>query len=291
MGHKPNHWNSAGSNTTPDEHAAAAAVVVTVLTYNVNFGEFIDGTGGGENARLVLEAIVEADADIVCLQETNHGWQRFLATRLRREYPTQHWLDPNDHYYASGCAFLCKDRVEVKKVAAVDTARSVDGSYFDQQVALLNVQHNDGKSYSLAVGNVHLRPPLAMGEEGGEASSWRGAVSDVNAYLNTAGRVHEAEIDAVLRACESEGEVPTVIVGDFNEGNWGRGVARLSSAGFIDAARNATTWNWPLLNGWINLTGSYDHIFCREPEISITNVDVMDRYLGASDHLPVLAEL
>lgn len=52
----------------------------SVLTYNVNFGPFMDVydhttmqniIGSSPNVILVLEAIKKADADIVCLQETN----------------------------------------------------------------------------------------------------------------------------------------------------------------------------------------------------------------------------
>lgn len=54
----------------------------TMMTYNVNFGPFVDMEdeetikrvlGIAPQASRVIDAIAEADADIVCLQETNFG--------------------------------------------------------------------------------------------------------------------------------------------------------------------------------------------------------------------------
>jgi endonuclease/exonuclease/phosphatase (EEP) superfamily protein YafD len=46
----------------------------SMLTYNVNFG--------GPRPDLAVEAIAEADADVVCLQETNPAWERMVRDAL-----------------------------------------------------------------------------------------------------------------------------------------------------------------------------------------------------------------
>src|SRR2546423_494295 len=46
----------------------------SVLTYNVNFG--------GPRPDLAIDAIARADADIVCLQETNPAWEQSVRAGL-----------------------------------------------------------------------------------------------------------------------------------------------------------------------------------------------------------------
>src|SRR6476469_7755146 len=51
----------------------------SVLTYNVNFG--------GPRPELAIDAIARADADVVCLQETNPAWEQSVRAGLGSVYP------------------------------------------------------------------------------------------------------------------------------------------------------------------------------------------------------------
>ena len=64
---------------------APSGPAVKVLTWNVNFG-----MPGAERA---AQVILDADADVVVLQETNESWQRLLTPQLKQRYPysDQEW--------------------------------------------------------------------------------------------------------------------------------------------------------------------------------------------------------
>ena len=197
----------------------------------------------------VYGAILEADADIVCLQETNVGWERFLEGRLLNKYPNQKWLNPSgmgSNYLACGSALLTKQDCFIKWAKPVRV--SSEGSFFPQMVAMVDLGATRGGDVALV--NVHLRPPLAMGDyltEPTSTYSFRGVkqmVSEVSAhawaYLYKAGQVHVHELRHLLLPAVLAGKAlprdsvaknssgratPVFVVGDFNEGHWGAGEA------------------------------------------------------------------
>eukprot|EP00126_Sphaerothecum_destruens_P008517 Sdes_comp20246_c0_seq3m13679 len=88
----------------------------SILTYNINWGLcrvpiLTKKTG------LVVEAIINSGADIVCLQETHSGWEEFLTSLLGDNFPyrifrhhlnreaTAHSLEGS---YAGGLSVLSK---------------------------------------------------------------------------------------------------------------------------------------------------------------------------------------
>ena len=191
----------------------------------------------------VLGAILESDADIVCLQETNIGWERFLKGRLSHIYNHQKWLDParmGIYYLACGSALLTKQDCPIKWAKPVRVSHK--GSFFPQMVAVVDAGAARGGEIALV--NVHLRPPLAMGDyltKPTSTYSFRGikhTIYEVGAhawaYLYKAGQVHVQELRHLLSPAVLSGDgntgmktstraPPVFVVGDFNEGYWGAG--------------------------------------------------------------------
>ena len=195
----------------------------------------------------MFEAIREADADIICLQETNIGWENFLKERLLNMYIHQKWLDPvrmGTNYLACGSALLTKEDFPIKWAKPVRV--NIKGSFFPQMVSVVDLGATRGGEVALV--NVHLRPPLAMGDyltEPTSTYSFRGikqTISEVGAhawaYLYKAGQVHAQELrhllspavltrespkSAAAEKVSSASTTPVFVVGDFNEGYWGAG--------------------------------------------------------------------
>src|SRR5688572_2704906 len=91
---------------------------LSVLTYNVNFG--------GPRPDLAVQAIAEANADVVCLQETNPAWERMIRDALGERYPHVHFRhEPG----AGGIAMLSK-----WPVSSVDYHRA-DAGWFPACIA------------------------------------------------------------------------------------------------------------------------------------------------------------
>eukprot|EP01012_Entosiphon_sulcatum_P059106 TRINITY_DN833_c0_g1_i1.p1 TRINITY_DN833_c0_g1~~TRINITY_DN833_c0_g1_i1.p1 ORF type:complete len:286 (+),score=44.44 TRINITY_DN833_c0_g1_i1:25-858(+) len=250
-------------------------MAVTVLSYNVNFGSCYDPSlqvGSDHNREQVARAIAESSADVVCLQETHSGWEHFLWERLHDTYPLQRFHNP-DAWLAGGIALLLRPGVILRDLQLVPPA--VEGSFFAPLVAKVQV----GETVATVV-NLHLRPPLPMGNGG----LFRFAT--VADYLWRTPKIRQQEVEHALSSVPQEGAL--VVCGDFNEGCGSGACAWLEKAkGLKDALpRNAVTWVWPL--SLFTLRGSYDHIW-HDSRLTMHSCRVLDEYLHASDHLPVVA--
>ena len=110
-----------------------------MMTYNVNFG--------GAAIDLAVAAIAEADADLVCLQETTPAWEQELRGALAGIYPRMEFRHSGG---AGGQAILSK--YELQEVAYVrETPGWFPGWIIKAKTPVGVVQ----------VVNVHLRPPLS----------------------------------------------------------------------------------------------------------------------------------
>merc|ERR1719487_544874 len=110
---------------------------------------------------------------------------------------------------------LCKAPIEVDWIDSVQV--NVEGSKFPQMAAVVRLSSTPQQ---VCLGNVHLRPPLAMGNSGS-------LVQHARAYLFEAGEVHKKELQAVISECANHTmhtDAPVLVVGDFNEGSLGSGV-------------------------------------------------------------------
>jgi len=185
-----------------------------VLTYNVNHGL--------PQPDLACDALLKADADIVCLQETTREWERRLRERLSKRYPHMIFRETENHC-AGGLAFLSKQPGEL-----VEQVHSPSG-WFDACI---------GKFQTVAgpvqVLNVHLRPPVSN----------RGSV--VSGYFTTSDD-RQREIEHFWKHCQRD--VPTLAVGDFNENEDDRATRWLARQGMTNALAlhdpDSPTWRWP----------------------------------------------
>lgn len=299
-------FSSPAPRTNPEKLLKKeSGFTFSLLTYNVNFGSFVHFDPHEptvcSNAKLgmshrtfhhslssVMQAIAQADADLVCLQETNEGWEWCSQQFLGKQYPHQYFFHSKTGYYAAGIAFLHKDNFKPASVSCKPTG--VDGSFFDGQLIHGSFLH-DPHSTPINIVNVHLRPPLAMGNDDD------GILGNINAYLFTAGKVHQGEIHNLLQISQkqhsdrSQEPFHAFVTGDFNEGSMGDGYQYLVNVGYsnaLDLSDDKTTWYWPVIWGQ-NIWGSYDHIFASPKKFKALNCNVGKTYMHASDHLPVHA--
>jgi endonuclease/exonuclease/phosphatase (EEP) superfamily protein YafD len=232
--------------------AAADEPVLTVLTYNLNYGI------AGDEA--TIAAILERDADLVFLQETNARWRAALEPRLAGRYPGRVWLDGPA---ASGLAVLSRQPLTAQKLdnptGWFPALRVVTGTPLGPVQTLC----------------VHLHPPVS------EDGSW------VKGYLSTGG-VRRAEIDHFLAALDPK--LPTLVAGDFNEGPSGEALQRLEALGLRTALSEfqprAKTWHWPV--GRLKLTAQLDHVAYSR---AFEPLDAHVERDGSSDHWPVTVTL
>jgi len=231
---------------------ANAAPAFSVLTYNVNFA--------APRPDLAVRAIKDADADVVCLQETTPEWERAVREGLGEAYP---YIRFRTEPGAGGMALLSK--WELERI----TFRRTDAGWFPACIATVNTPAG-----AVRLVSVHLRPPVS--DNGSFASG----------YFTTP-PVRRSEIQEIHDAA-ADGTVPVVFVGDFNESRGGGAVRYLSKQGYRSALRQhapqASTWHWQY--GLIPLSGQLDHVM-HDASLECLDARVLRR--GASDHCPVLA--
>ncbi len=222
--------------------AGAAPPTLRVLSYNVRYTKpDFDG---------VVAAIVDADADIVCLQEVSDAWQAALRERLAGRYP--HMIFGRGFFSAGGKGVLA--RVPVAERALQRPGNSLF------PVLLVRAETALGPVELL---NVHLRPPQWAGTSG----------------------AHRKEM---VRAWElRQGGAPLIVLGDFNEGDEGGAATYLAEQGLTDAlkrfAPGESTWRWS--SRYLTAHARFDHVFYSDLRCLSARVIETD----ASDHRPVLA--
>ncbi len=224
-----------------------------IVTYNVNWG--------GPRPDLAAEAIRQSGADIVCLQETTPEWEKFLRHTLRNDYDFAEFRHSQTRY-GGGLAFLSKFRC--RELVYIPSATGwFDGWIMKFETPVGPVQ----------VLNVHLRPPVS------DRGSW------VSGYFTTGdNRAQEIKLFYDKRARQ----LPTLVVGDFNDTEGSRSVKQLEAEGFTNALaqfdRSTPTWRWRY--GVVSLKRRVDHIMF-SPEMYCCSARVIPA--GASDHFPVEA--
>jgi len=224
---------------------------VRILSWNVNYG-----LAGDPQA---IAAIRASEADLVFLQETTPEWEAALRGELADAYPCMAFREGPG---AGGQAVLSR-----WPFAEADFLPPVHGWF---PAWRLRLETPLGAVQAL---QVHLRPPLD--EDGGFLS----------AYVSTP-PVREAELRDF--AATLEPHLPTLVVGDFNEGPRGRAVSLLRERGFRSAlgelAPGTPTWRWTTSIGTLRAT--LDHVL-HSDELEPLSARVVNA--GRSDHLPIVA--
>jgi endonuclease/exonuclease/phosphatase (EEP) superfamily protein YafD len=222
---------------------------VAVMTFNVNFA-----LAGDANT---VAAVAQQDADVIFLQETTPQWEQALQTQFGASFPHVAFKHSAG---AGGLGVMSKLPIE-----RVDYLPAKDWFPAARVVLATPVGR-------LQVLNVHLRPPISN------------SGSAVSGYLTTP-PVREQEIATFAAALDKN--LPTLIVGDFNENERGRAVRWLRANGYQSALPQfqpkAQTWRWQ--TRYLKLNGRYDHL-CYDARLTPLRVEV--RNVGRSDHLPVV---
>ena len=229
--------------------------VLRVMSYNVNFGLAGDRAG--------VQAVADASADIVFLQETNTKWENAFTRALAKRYPHRRFQNP-ETWPAGGMGILSRFPI----VALDELPATGGGPFFAWRVVL---DTNIGR---IQVLNLHLRPPMSDG------GSW------VAGFFSTR-PVRLAEIEA--HAASLAPSLPTLVVGDLNEEADGLAVQELVRRGFVDAIAtlhgNTPTWEWPLRG--LTLRFQLDHLF-HDARLVATAARI--EQAGRSDHKPIWAD-
>lgn len=194
-----------------------------------------------------LERILEADADIVFLSETNHAWADALEP-LKEKYPFMYLLPLEDH---NGLLFYSRvqiDMVELKHVCQ----EHIPSLYIDLRLA---------DDCPLRVYGIHPRPPRPEDD-----------VEDLDDELIIVGK------DAKKQEC------PVLVMGDLNEVGWSPAIRAFEDVSNLrDPKRGRGIFNtygakspilrWPL-----------DHIFASH---HFRVVDIERLKACGSDHFPI----
>lgn len=242
---------AAGCATMTRVPRAPTTASLTVVSYNVNYGLPGDKVG--------LNAMTDADSDVILLQEVTEGWRKGLES-LRGRYPHQRFHFRSD---AGGLAVLSRHPISHAEIMENPV------SWFPAQLVVV-----ESPIGPVQMVNVHLRPPFT---DSGNM---------LLGYFTTP-EIREAEMETFLSGLRTD--VPAVVAGDFNEDS-GPACSLLFQAGFgsalEDYAPNVSTWRWPL--GIVEAHNRLDHVFFSRG-LDATDAWVVDK--GRSDHFPVVAVL
>jgi endonuclease/exonuclease/phosphatase family metal-dependent hydrolase len=222
---------------------------LVVMTFNVHRDESGD--------RSTVEAVGAPHADIVCLQEPTAAWERVLRNRYASQYP--YMIFKTDDA-AGGLAVLSRFPLEDAAVMSMS----------DWHPALRVIA--DTPAGPLQILDVHLRA-LFDGDH------------DVISNFFDMDDDHLREIARFTDGLFAH--VPTLVMGDFNEGAGGPALRFLQALGFENALPmfrpEQDTWRGRSILS--SFAMSLDHVFFTRPMVPL---DAHVASPGRSDHLPVL---
>lgn len=234
-----------------------------IATYNINWGN--------PNLPGCVATIRQANADLVCLQETTAESEAYIRQALSKDYPHMLFRGHHGEYRAERFGFL--SRSPLSNPEFVPPRHGIFGAL------LADISF---RQRSVRVMNVHLQPFQAS-REGGVL----GAIS----ALQEVEQAHQAEIDDLLKCLPRDASV--LIVGDFNSISSFAAPAALVRHGFLDSLAEVhenpeacITWHWPLKHGEVALR--IDYVFHRQ-EFQTTACEVLRS--DASDHHLVVSQL
>lgn len=253
-----------GSQEPPArDQPAAPKTSFRIATYNINFAN--------RDLSLVVDAILESDADIVAVQETTPESESYLRAQLESTYAHAAFHGFTGEYYAERFGFLSKHPI-------------VSAEYIEPEHGVFGVQIGvfeiDG--HQVQVANLHLQP-LAL-------SPRTGPVAFLKA-IGKAEKVHGVEIEAIHGSLAQD--VPTVVLGDFNSLALFKAPLFLQRNGFADSfasanddANNHATWEWQTRYG--KISGRLDYIFHDASFRTRTSRIIRN---NSSDHFLLVSEL
>lgn len=235
---------------------------ITVMTYNIQHQQ------DDESLETFANLIIDANPDIVALQELSHVASIGLSDLLREEYP-----------YA---AFGLPERLEHSWQGIYSRYPIIEEEFWDYQ-SELGVSHLHQRvtlnveGEMVAFYNIHPNPPI----------SWEGNFTFV---ANEADYIaHSVAMQRIINRVELE-DYPVILVGDMN-----------MSDQFAEYARLSTLLTDSFKQGGFGLGFSYPANSYLPPLIRIDHIFHSDEFTThhayvlpdsqTSDHLPVVAEI
>ncbi|KTD18071.1 endonuclease/exonuclease/phosphatase family protein [Legionella jordanis] len=230
---------------------------VRITTYNINWGK---GSWKLTAPLASMEALKATHADVILLQETTPFWQEILEKNFMKRYPHRYF---RHHDNAGGLAILSKFPCET-----LEYGHPQIGWHplwiFKAETILGPVQFV----------NLHLTPPLKNETSMGLFFH----------ALFTSAPIRLREIYYLKSKLNSD--YPTIIAGDFNEGDRGHAVKDLRASNYIDALKatqfRGYTWRWRI--AVLSIKERLDRIFSSP---SLTPIQSQVIYGGDSDHFPL----
>ena len=265
-------WGSIPTNTIQQTTKSSIQKSISILTYNVDFSTVQDPI----KTRTILSAMDKANADIVCLQETNPKWEESLLACCKYEH---FYFHHPQNRPAGGLAILSKFQIQSCHVMNTN----IPGSVFPALFVTLQIIHddNDNDPVLLRLANIHLRPPLEL---------------NGTATLSTPRTTRPIRTQE-LHHYTSYGSCLDLLVGDFNEqdtylnqmitimkpNSW-----RNALTEFVPKKKETHIWPFAYL---FSLKKRLDHIFYNTQTLVCHSCTVIPGYeYGASDHQPVLGQ-
>lgn len=243
--------------------AAGEEPLLSIATFNINYANI-------DLAR-VTAAIVESDADIVLLQETNLQSENYLRRRLGQRYSTIRFAGHEGIYYAERFGVL--SRFPVRNLKFTPPNAGLFGSMSG------TVQWDQADFRFI---NVHLTPFTVPRNAG--FSGMMQAVSRVELR-------HKKEIEALMLRLKPE--MPTIVAGDFNSISTFVAPKMLQKNGLLDSFGQVSTnpdaqptWKWPIREPRVQLR--IDYIFHSNHWLTVKSRIIP---CPASDHSLVVSKL
>eukprot|EP00545_Synedropsis_sp_CCMP1620_P005748 CAMPEP_0119025580 /NCGR_PEP_ID=MMETSP1176-20130426/33966_1 /TAXON_ID=265551 /ORGANISM="Synedropsis recta cf, Strain CCMP1620" /LENGTH=239 /DNA_ID=CAMNT_0006981141 /DNA_START=174 /DNA_END=893 /DNA_ORIENTATION=+ len=232
------------------------------MTFNV----YMDGHKDEEAAAKTVEAILESGVDIVCLQESNPGWQQLIEPKVSTVYPHSYFF--NDFHAYGGRGMLSK-----YPITATQWCKKVFPWWYGALLTKIGV----GGGVEVAVLNVHLRAPFP--------SNPLIVQSQRRQEIET--HMKQLDDDESEEACTTKN---LIVLGDFNSAN-GPCHDFLHSLGFCNALyKSGRNWfrskTWHMMNGMVGFL--YDHIYYSASDFHLVDAEI--KKVGGSDHWPLLAK-
>lgn len=244
---------SCGEAPRAPREPTPGAAHFRVTTYNVKVERAHDPE--------TVAAIGGSNADVLCLQEINVDWERVIRAEYASSYPHMLFY-PKEN--AGGLAFL--SRYPLLDRGVIQPPDGVHPGW---------IAEVEMPSFTLQLVHVHLRS-LFNGEGTPAANFFE------------VGDLHRAQMQLFFEKVDPD--LPTVVLGDFNEGIRGAAVRWLEDRGFQNALHTFRpgqfTWAGPSVGQTYDL--AIDHIMAG-PAFEL--LDAHTSRLGNSDHLPVTAHL
>ncbi len=251
----------AAATCPSTNRAEQPADTLTIATYNINWGNI--------DLKTMVGTVRRADADVVCLQETNQQSERYIRRALRKEYSAMRFRGHRGRWGAERFGFL--SRHPVSHLSFVEPKQGLFGAYVAQVRT---------RGTAIQIVNVHLQP-IVLPRDAGIAQ----ALSALAAMEQT----HANEIAHIFEHVRPD--MPTVFAGDFNSLSTFHAPLFLKKKGFVDSFAQTRkhpdagpTWRWGSKSGeW---SFRLDYIFhsrhLATTASAVLKSDASDHYLLTS---------